>query len=265
MISTLMWQPNRFANGTAIVSKLALITCAYLLLSGLSPLFGAYETDSIPYGLTYPSGIFNEGDTVTIIIWAGDANTALEDVIGFDLSFELTTDAEFPTSISPDFSNSWITDGQEMEMTTTLNSTERTIEFDGHDVALTKEGDGEIARFSLICASNGLSAEGLLVNAGGGVVIQIDDIGMRRGIRQEAALPDVRIFPNPNPGTIYRSHPEIELSHWVLRDLHGKELLKGIHFPIDLRGSKLSQGRYSLALYDQEGNLTHTILSYILR
>lgn len=250
MKSIYEWQPTRLAQGTYIVPTQTLFALFFMICICFSTTKAEYNTENIPYGLSYPEGTFDEGDVVTFTIWAGDANTTLSTVSGFDLSFSLTEHAVFPTSISPNLSGSWIAEGATLSTTTSLNETESTIHFYAADPSASQSGDGQIASFSLVCNSENVTAAQLLVNSGGGIIIQIDDFVLRSGIAPPInPLHTIEIYPNPNPSKVLLKGSSESISHWILRDLYGKELARGQQFPIDLRLIGIPRGRYFLHVH----------------
>ncbi|MCB0854753.1 MAG: hypothetical protein KDD63_21170 [Bacteroidetes bacterium] len=236
------------ANGFPVVPSFTLI-----ILIFVSPQLRAdYQTGNIPYGITIPGGNFNEGDTIPVSIWAGSSSQSLENVSGFDLAFTLTEYVVFPSHVSLDFSKSWIS--QEMNYTVGLDSEHMAISFLAIDSTLSMEGYGEIARFKLICAVNNVSGSQLLEGSGGGVIIQIDDLGLRRSnpVKDHTNSFHV-IYPNPTSGKVFWKGDVSTISHWILRDLYGKELARGVQFPIDIRSYLLPQGQYYLDLNFSSG------------
>lgn len=254
MKSTLMWLPIWHANENLLVSKTLLLFSFVGLLFSSHPSLAAYKTSEIPYGITYPSGLFQAGDTVELIVWAGDAQTPLSSVSGFDLTFTLTEDAVFPTTFSPDLSNSWIGDEQTLTVTTTLDSAAKIIDVRAEEETLAMDGHGEIFRFTIICATNEVSAEDLLVSSGGGIIITIDDYGFRKPAPEESDHGDaLQLYPNPTSNHIYFSGPVESVQYWVLRDLYGKERAKSRSYPVALNSYALTEGYYILEVFLQSG------------
>ena len=258
MFTTQKWQPIRFAKGIALFPRLSILA---LILFASTRLDAAYVTDSIPYGLDYPTGLFYNGDTVTIAVWAGSSSFMLSEVAGFDLTYSLTSHAVFPTSVTPDLSFSWIGDNDELQASATLDESSGRLTFSGLNASISRQGAGEIFRFSLICTSNGVSADELLVDGGGGgnVIIQVDDLGLRL---QAPSDPAVMIYPNPSPGKVQVKGERFQKGAWVLMDLNGKELGRGTQFPINLRTLAIGQGQYVLLLRSDNGRYFDFVLSY---
>lgn len=263
MKSTMHWQPTRHAHGSSMLSNLSFIALLFLNLFCYNLAKADYDTSTIPYGFSFPSGTFEEGDLVSIGIWAGNSNEVLHHVGGFDLKFYLTEHAVFPNSVQLSFVNSWITGGEEMPYSTLLDPDNLAINFHALDTELSESGYGEIARFTLICNTNGVSAQQMMASMGGGIIIQIDDLGTRlgRNIHENAPL-SFNVYPNPNQGKIIIEDQASQMSHWILRDVYGKELREGTQLRINFEDIGLPPGIYVLSLRTRDGRYVNKKLSY---
>lgn len=256
-------QPTRHANGSSMLSNLSLTALFFLSLLWHTQVQANYLTSQIPYGLSFPSGTFQVGDVVSIGVWAGNSSQALDHVAGFKLVYNLTQHASLPSSPSINFNNSWVSGGQSFPGNIVFDSLTQKMTLSALDLGTSISGYGEIARFSLICKTNGVSAQQMLAGFGGGIIIQIDDLGTRFGRNiHEDVNASFSVYPNPSQGKIIIQDEISHMSHWILRDLYGKELSRGDQLRINLQRLNLSPGTYFLRIWTHDGKYVSKKLSY---
>lgn len=157
------------ANRVHIPFLVGMIT--FMLFSGC--LFGqAYVSDPLSnysHALTGPAGMFYKDDVVSLSLEVGPASG----VLGYELTLTLSDKAEFPASLTPDLSASWIGDATEMNASTILEPSvdEILIEALRTDHA-PQSGSGEIFSIELVVAADSASADELVDEIGGWILIE---------------------------------------------------------------------------------------------
>jgi hypothetical protein len=225
----------------SLQTSLGVLCASFLLLSNC--LFASLPTDSLDYGVSYPGGTFDAEESITYTVWLGLESVPQDSVVGFDLSFELTDDAIFPSSLSPDFSTSWIADGDSMTVSVTLNESTRSLRIEAERLSGSRSGHGCIVTFTLKSASNQVTADQLLNGMGSGSIITIDDWPGRRAF---VDMPALKAYPNPSNGRMTVQGLTADALPLTLFDLSGRQVASFRQAHFDLRRLGLRPGVYCL-------------------
>ncbi|MEZ4848729.1 MAG: T9SS type A sorting domain-containing protein [Bacteroidia bacterium] len=251
----------------SLLAEVKTIVLCFLVLgtfvSGVNnSLFASISTDSIPYGISYPSGPFNADDSVTFKVWAGSQAEPLDTVAGFELTFTLTEYAVFPSSLTPDFTNSWVADGDEMSVSVELNPEFKTIRISAQRVSGSKDGYGELFSFTLVSAVNQITPDLMLDGAGGGIIITIGDVILRKSAPEIEELVDLLIYPNPTQGKVIISSEGPSVNDIQILDQWGRQVVQTDELALNLRQKGLVPGRYWLKIGLEGGMIISKLLIY---
>lgn len=154
----------------------------------------------LSHSISYPSGTFDIGDSVTIEIHVGDAPAGVEDVLSMSLELHYTSNAKKPYLENLDLSTSWLGSGCGLTNTSNIDDNKKICYINAlRDDGTATDGFGEIFTFTLISNANNVTAASLVASLDGGITA-IDNVEMKvhggETLEEEPAV-SFRFYPNP--------------------------------------------------------------------
>lgn len=170
----------------------ALVSSAFV---GYSQQYATVDVADYDYAVVVPNITLDSGDVVDVIVQTGQQ---IEDAIGLDISFNVSSNAHFPNPPAFEFDESWLLDTPNLSTTVTTNSGTGLIRLEAERTdAAYQAGQGELYRLSLTAAVNNVHASDLIAAAGGGTIM-VENLDFKTAPGAAVTtLPNLRAFPNP--------------------------------------------------------------------
>lgn len=167
------------------------------LFSGFHTIAQNYDTLSVHdagFQIIAPNQTMTAGQSATLVISLGDANTPVGGAVAFDIELELDK-AEFPSSPNFGLSNSWFFTSGSPDTSHVLDASRSSIRLLGErSVGVT--GHGNLFEVTLTATASGISA-GDMIRQGNGIIM-VEDIGFRLAASTvEPVESGLRLYPNP--------------------------------------------------------------------
>lgn len=249
---------NRFrypfvvANFTNVFVKSILLIAGSLVLQLTNRAAAQTERtvalSQLSSSIAYPTGTFDTGDSVTLVLRVSRGNTNIDSVVSMQLELHLNAEAATPDLNHIDLSGSWLGQSTSLTDTSTVDVPHHVLHLNAYRTDGTFiSGRGEIARVTLICNADGVAAQDLVKKFDGGIGV-IDNV-------------DMKVAPNREPAIRFRAYPNPVVSRLNLEGLQSEEAFTifSTSGQVVHRGTADPQGKQSLKLEHLSGGM------YLLR
>ena len=196
---------NAFSSIPATFKYILALAALFLFTasSGYSQEYDTLDVATLNYSLEIPNVTLNTGDTAVYHFKIGTAGAQVEDAIGLEIAFDVTANAEFPTTPDFRYRGSWLLNTSNKTTSYTLDPTTGTIQLNATRTDDNPQtGYGKVFSIALVAAVDNVHAEDLIASSGGGYVIieNVDFKTLSPSIMEPempANNPQFSMFPNP--------------------------------------------------------------------
>jgi hypothetical protein len=236
----------------------ACLLCAFVLAAYSLPAqsYASVNLRELGYVVSLPEVVLMEGESIEAIIEVGSAAAPVRSAIGYDIWVELSSEAKWTASLSPNMTNSWMA-----EPSIAATETHDAMAPNHYRYQFLKtdpvDGSGRMLKLRLTANEDYVHTSHLIQKVGG--LMQIDNLELRIAGSQPVAAA-LSIWPNPAIGAakaqVQLYCKDAPVTSVKLLNLGGVTLSSyGPTEVLDL--STIAAGTYILQVTNQLGQVMH--------
>lgn len=235
---------------------LILMLFSLLITGPLHAQYSSADLDGFNYSIAESHHFGSQYDTVNIDLSLGTAASPIADVVGLEVTFDLDQVFSQPQSLLLDLGGSSLIDSVETIGILSSGSTEVLVDVVRDDSSGTS-ADGKVFSVQLVVAAGELDLDALSITAGG-VVIMVDNVGLKTDSHLSNLQPVIGVKAWPNPCTDYlnvswESRSKAQVALFTLGGIPLHKSPRAVALPYRFTTSDLPDGPCILKLTDEKG------------